>query len=117
MRMGGTMRPRDTSIRVFASRSLRRQTLASVSGLTLAMALTSSAAAQSPPPQQAQTNVEEIVVTGTRIVRDGYEAPTPLTVVGPEAIESAARSNIIELVTAMPSLSGSSTPQNSSRNV
>jgi hypothetical protein len=41
--------------------------------------------------QAAQTaSVEEIVVTGSRIVRDGYEAPTPVTVMPVEDLKAAA---------------------------
>ena len=36
----------------------------------------------------------EITVTGTRIQRDGYRAPTPLTVLNSEDIETSAPSNI-----------------------
>ncbi len=56
-----------------------------------------------------QAPVEEIVVTGSRIVREGYEAPTPLTVVGTEQIEKAADSNLIGFLTTMPALTGSAT--------
>ena len=37
-----------------------------------------------------EASVDEIVVTGTRVVRDGYEAPTPVSVIGVEEIEDAA---------------------------
>lgn len=54
-----------------------------------------------------------IVVTGTRIQRDGYNAPTPLTVIGTEDIESAAPANIADFVNEIPSVVGSATPANS----
>ena len=72
------------------------------------------AAAQTPPPAQpaqAQTaqaaGIEEVVVTATRIVRDGYEAPTPTTVIGVEQIEQAAQTNIADYVNQLPALAGS----------
>src|SRR4051812_23191175 len=34
--------------------------------------------------------LEEVQVTGTRVMRDGYEAPTPLTVMGSEEIKASA---------------------------
>ena len=44
---------------------------------------------------QAQENSSETVtVTGTRIVRDGYNAPTPLAVVSAEQIETIANANL-----------------------
>src|SRR4051812_14653138 len=42
--------------------------------------------------------VEEIVVTGSRVVRNGYEAPTPLTVVGVDQIQDNATSNIADFL-------------------
>ena len=53
-------------------------TAVSLVALLAAMPTTPAHAADA---QQAQSPaVEEIVVTGSRIVRDGYEAPTPVTV-------------------------------------
>jgi iron complex outermembrane receptor protein len=60
-------------------------------------------------PQSAADVDEEIVVTGTRIVRDGYEAPTPVTVIGVAELESNATSNITYALTSMPAIMGSST--------
>jgi len=79
---------------------------------------TVAAQAQTPAAQTAQAApVEEIVVTGTRVQRDGYEAPTPLTVVGIEQIEAAAPANIAEFVNTMPQISGSATPQTSNSSI
>ncbi len=64
-----------------------------------------------------EASVEEIVVTGTRVVRDGYEAPTPLTVVGVEALENAANANVADFVNTLPSLAGSQMPQTSQASV
>ncbi len=61
-------------------------------------------AAQAAAPQDAA--VEEVVVTGTRIVREGYEAPTPLTVVGAAALETSADANIAKTLFQMPIFAG-----------
>lgn len=53
----------------------------------------------------------DIVVTGTRVVRDGYKAPTPTTVVGSAEIAAKAPTNLADFVNELPSLSGSSTPR------
>ena len=60
-----------------------------------------------------EASVDEIVVTGTRVVRDGYEAPTPVLVIGVEEIEDAATANIADYVNTLPALVGNSTPQTS----
>ena len=58
----------------------------------LAVAATGQAQAQAQAQQQqgqraAAVEVqEEIVVTGSRIVRDGYEAPTPVSVLSAEEL-------------------------------
>ena len=67
-----------------------------------------TAQAQPAPAQSAQAPaLEEITVTATRIVRDGYEAPTPTTVIGAEQIESAAQTNIADYVNQLPALANS----------
>ena len=39
---------------------------------------------------QEQEAIEEILVTGSRLARSGYDTPTPVTVVGIEQIEADA---------------------------
>ncbi len=61
---------------------------------------------------------QDIVVTGTRVVRDGYQAPTPLTVLSREDIENTSPSNnIADFVNQLPSLAGSTRPSNSRLNL
>ena len=95
--------------------ALRRILSSSVftTGVLLQAGLVPSAAhAADAAAQTAQTPVvEEVVVTGTRIVRDGYEAPTPLTVVTAEALQQNAGTNIAEAMHAIPAFAGSVTPQ------
>ena len=77
-----------------------------------------------PTPQLAQTasavaasaqggEPETIVVSGSRIVRDGFSSPTPVTVVGAEILQSNATSNIADALNTMPNFAGSATPQTS----
>jgi len=60
-------------------------------------------------PQAAQT-LDEVIVTGSRIVRDGYEAPTPLTVVDAAAISNAATANLADQLRTMPVFAGNVNP-------
>jgi len=53
----------------------------------------------------------EIVVTGTRVVRDGYDAPTPTTVIGSTLIDSKAPTTIIDALITLPVFKNSSTAQ------
>jgi iron complex outermembrane receptor protein len=52
----------------------------------------------------------EIVVTSTRIVRDGYEAPTPTTVISSEDIEKAAQVSLADYINQLPELGNSLSP-------
>lgn len=60
---------------------------------------------------------EVVTVTGTRIVRDGYQAPTPVTVLGEAEIAQRAPHNIAELVNQLPALAGSQNPQMGANNI
>ncbi len=66
-----------------------------------------------PPPRQAtqELALESIVVTATRIIRGGYEAPTPTTVMGIDALSALAVINIADAVNALPALVGGATPR------
>src|SRR5688572_22172718 len=77
----------------------------------LALLIAMPTAVQAAEAQAAAADVEEIVVTGTRIVRDGYEAPTPLTVIDSDALANmTTTSNIADSLRQMPVFSGGQTP-------
>ncbi|MHB1206332.1 MAG: TonB-dependent receptor plug domain-containing protein, partial [Rhodospirillaceae bacterium] len=84
-----------------------------------AIALVMSAApvsvqAAEPAATAQAAQPEEIVVTGSRIIREGYDAPVPLTVVGIEALQTSATSNIADYVATMPAFSGGNSPASTS---
>jgi len=61
---------------------------------------------------------DQIVVTGTRVVRDGFQAPTPLTVLTQKDIQNTSPSNnIADFVNQLPQLAGSTKPGNSRLNI
>lgn len=76
--------------------------------------------AQASAPQDgtadSDTGVTDIVVTGSRITRSGFTAPTPTTVVGLADIQKAAPANIADFVNQLPQLSGSSTTRTGNNN-
>src|SRR5258707_328073 len=84
----------------------KRRALATTSAVAIlasAFPGTHLAYAQSPAPQAAQAPaVEEIIVTGTRVVRDGYEAPTPVSVIGVEQLQNQAGGDITDSLTQLP---------------
>src|SRR5690348_18362985 len=85
------------SRRSVASRDLfnprvRNRALTMTSGMALlscASALIAPAMAQTPAP-----DTEAVTVSASRIIRDGFQAPTPTTVVGADDIEQQAKPNI-----------------------
>jgi iron complex outermembrane receptor protein len=87
--------------------STRVAFLAGASLMTIAICST-AALAQS-------ADVEQVTVTGTHIVRDGYQAPTPVMVLDSEYIKATAPTNIADAVTQLPSVVGSTTNQNTNQ--
>ena len=55
--------------------------------------------------------LDEITVTGSRIVRDGITAPTPVTVVSAERLQNLGATNIGQVLNTLPSFRASSNPQ------
>ncbi len=88
-------------------------TIAIFTGLLVtsqAFAQTVGAPANSAAPAPATSTLGEVVVTATRVVRNGYQAPTPTTVIGVDAIAAAAAPNVADFVNEIPSFVGSATP-------
>src|SRR3954469_4529045 len=95
--------------------ALKLSALGTVSALALVAAAPQAAFAQAQTSQAAQNaqapQVEEIVVTGSRLIRNGYEAPTPLTVVTAEALQDqTASSNLADTLNTLPAFANPTTP-------
>ena len=54
--------------------------------------------------------LDSVVVTGTRIVRDGFQSPTPVSVMGLDRLEDRAASNIGDALNELPAFRGTQTP-------
>lgn len=67
-------------------------------------------------PAMAQDSLEEIVVTGSRITRDGYTAPTPVTVAPVADLAKATPSSIPDALNKLPQFQLSSSPARSTHN-
>lgn len=90
--------------------------------MTLLAAGVASAHAQPPPPpvapeDDAPATLSEVVVTGSRVARGGYDTPTPVTVIDEAEIEASGTSNISDYVNQLPALSGSTLPATSNRSL
>lgn len=63
------------------------------------------------------TEVQEIVVTASRVQRDGFTAPTPTTVFDSAAIEITNVTNIGQIMTEMPSFAPYVTPSTTTQSI
>jgi len=101
--------------------TVRRAALLTASIAAMAVAAMPAAAQEAEAPPAATTAATDavpedegtITVTGSRIVRDGYTAPTPVSVLGELDIQVQSPPNIANFVNQMPAISGSSTPASS----
>ncbi len=94
---------------------LRSRITASTSMLAIVLSSMAGGGAFAQQTAAEPAEAEEIVVTGTRVVRDGYEAPTPTTVVGAEALEQQAAPSLIEYLNTVPTFAGNVSPASSTR--
>ncbi|WP_332658079.1 TonB-dependent receptor domain-containing protein [Brevundimonas sp.] len=97
---------------------LKRKYLFGSTILAGVMAVTAPAFAQSQlPPVNVQgqadqdaTEIDEVVVTGSRIRRDPTNAPTPLIQVNRETLLTTGQSTVIDYLATIPALSNSVVP-------
>jgi iron complex outermembrane recepter protein len=96
-----------------ATTQLTRARLLAASTLLSVSALTTPAFAQSASADAKVTEPAaeggDIIVTGTRIVRDGYNAPTPVSVISIKELKAEAPANISDFVNTLPAVRGSGT--------
>lgn len=62
--------------------------------------------------QQADSSIEEISVTGTRLRRSGFDTPNPVTVISNEQIENLGLVNVAEVMDQIPQNQPYVTPTN-----
>src|ERR1700754_4917627 len=95
------------------SRTARRRAkvlaLSTASVTALASVAVTNVQAQEAGAEVAPLN--EVVVTGSRIQRDGYEAPTPVSVLGADELNALNTVNVADAVNVLPAFSGSASPR------
>lgn len=80
--------------------------------LAIGVSLLSAGAVAQTSGSGGGDTLEEVVVTASRIARSGFEAPTPVTVIGSETLERAAVTNVAEYLNELPAIRPSTTPGN-----
>lgn len=88
------------------SNKMKRRTCTALAGFASSLLFTGIAQAQSAPEG---SNIESVIVTGSRIVRDGYSAPSPVSVLSEEDIDAEAAGSVAEFAMTLPSIQGSTT--------
>ena len=85
------------------TQTARQRLLAStiIGGAALVALAAAPAYAQDEPAAEA-TEVEGVVVTGSRIIRQDFEAISPVTTVSSETLELTATTSAEELINEMP---------------
>ena len=78
-----------------------------LSALALAVGLYSLPTVLSAQVEEAAEMVEEVIVTGTRLREDGFEAPTPVTVTPIEDLRLSNPTNIVDALQELPQFIGS----------
>lgn len=89
-------------------RAAKYAVVSALTMMTSSVALMHATYAQPTGATQAAASpeVEEVVVTGTLVIRDGYQAPTPVTVVGIEQIQQTAPTSVADFINTLPALGG-----------
>src|SRR6476660_5627786 len=89
--------------------SLCKKLMLGGSVAAMVAAITASASAQEPSPA-----TENVTVSASRIQIQGYEAPTPVTVIGIETLNRDAKVDIGDAIRELPSVGISDSPGNGS---
>jgi len=87
----------------------------SIAALAAGLLLAVPAAAQTVAETEATAD-EEILVTGSRIARAGFDQPTPTTVIGEDELRLGARPNIQQVLNDLPQIRPTTTPTVSNGN-
>jgi iron complex outermembrane recepter protein len=75
-----------------------------------ALAATGVAHAQDITPQSAQAELDEVLITGSRIQRSGMTTPTPVTSLTAEELSYMAPTTLIDALDQLPQFIGNTTP-------
>ncbi|MBJ7437748.1 MAG: TonB-dependent receptor [Sphingopyxis sp.] len=104
---------RTSTVRNMSRKAAIQMLLASAAPL-LSIAPAMAQEISAPAGEIAEEPTSSIVVTGSRIVRDGYSAPTPVAVLGESDIAAQSPANISDFVNQLPAIAGSNTSGSSS---
>lgn len=97
------------------TRRFRRKQLTTIITTLVSTIMWSAASSgQSVANEGRDPTVESVVITGSRISRDGYDKPTPVSVLNDEDIKAEAAPSVADFVASLPSVRGSSNASSTS---
>src|ERR1700761_6020613 len=91
----------------FSGVPMRKHTISKLALMCAASALAMTAAARA----QDAKDVETVTVTGSRVISDIAQSPTPLTVVSAEQLSATTPTDIPDALNKLPDFIGGSTPR------
>ncbi len=97
----------------------RSENLTSEGLITVAQAGVPASRGSAPATDGAGASLETVVVTGSRVITDSSNSPTPLTVVSAQQLQMTTPSNMPDALNKLPVFQGSNNPRgidNASRN-
>ena len=94
---------------ILRSRNTARLKAVALSSASVFASLLATQPAWSQASTASAESVGEVVVTGSRVIRDGYSAPTPLTVLNQEVLQARADINVADAINQLPQASNSVT--------
>ena len=106
-------KPNKPAFTTFLERPLSRSIRLRYS-LTAASLLGALVSGHTALAQDTSSEIEEVTVNGSRIQRDGYAAPTPVSVLNSDEIDAVAPANIVDFVSTLPSIQGTATASTNS---
>lgn len=98
---------------VVSNRKLGIARGSSAAAMMMALLVAAPALAQTAPTGSGEPAAEDdiVVVTGSRIVRDGFDQPTPTTVIGETELRQGERPNLAQVLNDSPAFRPTVTPQ------
>ena len=109
----GTYEVRDALSTMLRGTELR---IASDDGHTIVLAQAQGSAAPAPAPaaapaEMSTTTVETVAVTGSRVISDAANSPTPLTAISTAQLQATTPSNVPDALNKLPVFQGSAQPR------
>lgn len=89
---------------------MKKSLLTAASAAALALVVPTVSQAQTEPPATTAApaeEIEDVIVTGSRVIRNGNDAPTPITVVTAEELLTTKPTTVFENLADLPMFAGS----------